>query len=170
MSYHINPDLLKAAQEMSGGLLNIPPDAKLGRGDQKRWTERLIVEGSTLEPSDEGNGATVSVRFRVSPAGVGSVNLNRTTSAFFRFDFDAKEGSGRYIMTTIAMSRVMALLKACGVEIDTTMGFDLGEFFGEAATSPLVSHEVNGLFVNKPDRDDPNTRRQEITNFTPVSD
>ena len=169
MAYHINPDLLTASQEMAGGLLTVPPDARIGRGDQKRWTERLVYEGSEIFEGEQADNPTVRLNFRVSPAGVGSLNLNRRVSSRNNLDFNAQQGSGRYIMTAISLSRLTAFLRACGVEVPAG-GFQLEEFFGPTSFKVLHGTEVMGLVTDKPDRDDKTIRRQEITNFVPVED
>lgn len=167
MSYYISPSLVQAAQEISGGLLTVPEDATDGRGGAKRWSERLRIERSFINEGDEGS--SVMVRFRVSPASIGSVNIGRSTVGRYNFDMDAAEGSGRHIMTAISLSRLMSLLGACGHKIDKR-GFALDDFFGENAKNHLIDLEVNAVVMDKPDRKDPTIRRQEIVNFSTTED
>lgn len=165
--WRINPDLLKAAQEFTSGNLEVPSDAKVGRNDQKRWSERLIIDATFLKEDD--NGVSASVQFRVSPAGYGSINVNRRTFSRFNFDFEAEPGDNRHTMTAISTARMLALLKACGEDIEDN-GFALDDFFGDRPKVILVGKEVNAVVVDKPDRDDKSVRRQEMTNFTATED
>lgn len=167
MNHRINPDLLRASQEFAGGLLAVPPTHKAGRGDSKRWAERLVIDASTVE--DGESMTTLTIKFRVSPASADTVNLNRRTSGRFNFNFSAAEGTGQYIMTAISVARVKALLAAVGSPVGEE-GFSLEDFFGNTAASPVIGQEVNATVVDKPDRDDPAIRRQELTNFTAVED
>lgn len=169
MAYHINPDLLAASQEMAGGLLTVPPDARPGRNNTVRWQERLVFEGSEIFEGEQEDNPTVRLNFRVSPAGGGSVNLNRRCSSRNNFDFNAAPGAGRYVMTAISLARLTAFLRAAGVEVPAE-GFSLDEYFSPTSVKVLHGTEVMGLITDKPDRDDKTIRRQEITNFVPVED
>jgi hypothetical protein len=169
MRHTINPNLLKAAQEFSGGLLKVPDTAKAGRGGNFHWSERLVVESSEVKDGDNGM-TTLMVNFRVSPASQDITNVNRRTNARMNFNWTATEGSGQAVMTAISVARVKALLEALGNTIDSSEGFTLEDYFGPEATVYLKGMEVNARLTDKPDRDDPTVRRQEITGFTPVAD
>lgn len=172
MKLFVSPDLVKSAQEMSNPLLKIPEDAVTARNGGKRWAERLRIEEAVAEEVMDDKGVSTGrvalrLRFKVSPGGSHSTNVNRTTRASYLVNLSASEGSGDRLMTDISLGRVNSLLRAAGFSTPDE-GYDLSEFFCPA--SPLLNIEVNAVLMDRPDRHDPNIRRQDISNFTAVED
>lgn len=167
----VSPDLVKSAQEMNNPNLKVPDEAIPGRNNTLRWAERLRVEEASNEPIVENDKLTgrvaLRLRFKVSASGSSALNVNRTTKASYLVNLNAAEGTGDRLMTDISLSRVNALLRAAGFAVPAE-GFDLGEYF--CPGSPLLNIEVNAVIMDKPDRHNPETRRQDIGNFTAVAD
>lgn len=172
MNLFVSPDLVKSAQEMSNPLLKVPDHAVSGRGDAKRWTERLVIQEASAEPVTNEKGevtdrVALRLRFKVAPTSTDRTNVNRSTRASYLINLKAVDGTGERIMTDISLGRVHGLLRALNYSIGEA-GFNLGDYFCPA--SPLINAEVNAVVMDKPDRNNPSERRQDIGNFTMVTD
>lgn len=165
MKYFIDPALLAKAQESTNNLLNVPEDAARGRGDTYRWTEPVTI--SRVEMGEDDKGRTfIKVGYRVSLMSNNVSNRGKSTSSRFLLRSDAPEGSGEYTMTIISLSNIRGLVHAVIPGYDDLQGLDLEVFFGD--NSPLLNKEIVAQVTDKPDRDDPKTRRQELGRFLPM--
>lgn len=162
-NFFINPDLLKKATESSNPLLNVPEDATAGRGNSYRWSELLTITSVSLQPADKGRIA-VEVRYKVSLASPNAVNRGKSTRSRFLLNLTASDGTGDYTMTVISVANIKSLIRAVDPEADLDSGLDLAAYFTEG-NSPLINQDLVATITDKPDRDDPSIRRQEITRF-----
>lgn len=163
MKLHINPDLLQKSTEQTSNLLIVPDDAAHGRNNTRRWAEIVTVSGVNMEDADKGR-TSVEVKFRVSMTSPNAANRGKATRARFLLNPNASEGSGDYTMTMISLSNIQQLLKSAFPDLDLSTGLDMDTFFGQS--SPLLGMDVVATVVDKPDRDDPTVRRQELQRFT----
>jgi hypothetical protein len=163
MNQYINPALLAQVQERSNPLLNVPDDAKMARGGARRWAELVSITAVASSEVDKGRTEYL-VNYRVSLASPNPANRGKGTRSRFLTNTAAPEGTGDFTMTMISLSNVMGLIRACVGEIDTTNGLDLGIFF-DSQQSPLLGKEIIVTVTDKPDRDDPEIRRQELGSF-----
>ena len=159
----ISPELLNKVQEHSNPLLNVPSDAKPGRGDSYRWAEVLTISAVSIGSADKGR-TEVLVRFRVSMASPNVSNRGKSTRLRCLLNTAAAEGTGDHTMTIISLSNLRALVAAVAGEEAISEGLDLGMFFSDG--SPLLNQDVITTVTDKPDRDDPSIRRQELGRFT----
>lgn len=168
MSLFINPNLLQKVQEASNPLLNVPEEAKAGRGNTFRWTELVTITSVRQGPTDKGR-QEVEVRFRVSLASENASNRGKSTRMRCLLNLQAAEGTGDFQMTIISLSNLRSLIRAAmpGFDVDTE-GFDLETMFD--VDSPLLNQDVLVQITDKPDRDDPTIRRQELSRFTGVGE
>jgi hypothetical protein len=72
-------------------------------------------------------------------------------------------------MSKITLSRLDALLRAIGFAFPAGDSVDYGRLFSDP-DSPLLGREVNAVLTDKPDRNDPTIRRQEVGSFNAVED
>jgi len=163
MKLFIDPALLAKSQEQSNPLLNVPDDAKHGRNDSKRWAELVTITGVSTAPADKGRTECI-VRFRVSLASPNPANRGKNTRSRYLLNTAAPEGTGDFTMTMISVSNIVQLIRAAVGEIDTTEGLDVEAYFDEQQ-SPLLNKDIICTVTDKPDRDDPTVRRQELGSF-----
>ena len=163
MNMHISPALLAQVQERANPLLNVPDDAKMARGGARRWAELVVITGVSTGEVDKGRTEYL-VNYRVSLASPNPANRGKSTRSRFLMNLKAPEGTGDNTMTMISLSNIISLLRAGVGEIDTANGVDLGPFF-DSQDSPLLGKEMIVTVSDKPDRDDPDIRRQEIGSF-----
>lgn len=165
MNLFIDPKLLNKVQEQNNPLLNVPGDAAPGRNRSFRWPELLTI--SQVHHADVEKGRVeLVVKYRVSLASPNPQNRGKSTRSRYLINMAAPAGSGEETMTMISLGNVHALIRAACPDVDLSTGIDLEYFFAEG--SPLLNRDVVVTLVDKPDKDDPNIRRQEITRFTAV--
>lgn len=165
MNLFIDPKLLNKVQEQSNPLLNVPADAAPGRNRSFRWPELLTITEVHNAEVDKGRTELV-VKYRVSLASPNAANRGKGHRGRYLINTAAPAGSGDETMTMISLSNVHNLIRAAVPGVDLTEGLDLEVFFGPG--SPLLNQDVVATMVDKPDRDDPNIRRQEVQRFAPA--
>jgi hypothetical protein len=162
----VSPDLVKEAQELSNPLLKVPDDAYRGKGDTRRWSERLQILGSSVEKEVETERWAFTIRFKVSALGNSQLNIGRNTRGRYLFNPTARGEDKDAFMSKITVNRLDALLRAVNWEYGDG-AINYGRIFSDP-DSGLVGLEVNAVLVDKPDHKDPSIRRQEVANFTPA--
>lgn len=165
MNYFIDPSLLAKAAESNNNLLNVPDDAARGRGDTYRWSEPVTITRVEMGEDDKGRTA-IRVNYRVSLMSNNVSNRGKSTSSRFLLRDKPTEGTGEYTMTIISLANIRSLVHAVVPSYDDAQGLDLEVFFGEQ--SPLLNKEIVCQVTDKPDRDDPKVRRQELGRFQPM--
>ena len=163
----ISPELLSKVQEHGNPLLNVPSDAKPGRGDSYRWAELLTITSVSIGDADKGR-TEVNVRFRVSMASPNVSNRGKGTRLRCLLNTAATEGTGEHTMTIISLSNLRGIVAAVLGEEYVAQGLDLEALFSGDG-SLLLNQDVIATVTDKPDRDDASIRRQELGRFTSAS-
>lgn len=166
--FFISPDLLKQAQELNSNLLKVPDDAFIGKGDTKRWTERLQVTRSSVDKLEGSEARAFRVGFKVSALSDSPTNRGRNTSGYYSVNLKPADDKEAFI-TKLNIARLDSLLRAVGFEFPNGEQINYGKIFSDP-DSIILGAEVNATLVDKPDKHDPTMRRQEISRFTPVED
>src|SRR5437773_2173536 len=142
ISLIISPELIKAAQELNSPLLKVPDDAFHGKGDSKRWPERLAITRVACEKVEESDRYAFQVGFKVSAESPTPVNRGRNTRGYYLYNPKANGDEKDAFMSKITLSRLDSLLRAVGYVFPPGESVDYGNLFSDP-DSTLLGREVN---------------------------
>lgn len=165
---YIDADLVKEAQELSNPLLKVPEDAAIGKGDTRRWAERLTVAETSVEVDENDETRYVfRVRFKVSALSPCKLNHGRSISLWARYAPKPANDKEAF-MTKLTINRLDSLLRAVGYQFEPGERVNYGRLFSESEGNAIVGSDVMATVSDRPDNKDATVRRQEPSNFVAV--